>query len=335
MDKDAKQKFDELLKKLEDEQKLRKDIPMPLNTLRVNDDFTFRSEETGRVEFTDFAFNQLCQQVTDFTLPADYFKKLYKAHPEKAVADINWHLENGKGATRKLRLTGNEVRGIVSEQYIPYDNLDALTLFMDTAKREGFNNFELKNDHLSDKIMFLRFTFPDTAVSLGRTIDGKDDKNFLALDLLNSEVGSASIIVNPSIWRLVCTNGMVEKKAQYGLFKQRHINFDPATVNSRIQNSIVTGIKTGEEILDKFGRSRNVKIQNPYEVITHHGQRKAYSDKILKGLRESFEKEPENNLYGVVNAFTRTAQNLGSIERKIEMEQFASKILDEGLGVRA
>lgn len=335
MDKNAKKDFDELLKTLQDEQKLRKDIVTPINSLRVREDFTFESDNTGRVEFTDWAFNQLCQQVTDFALPADYFRKLYKLHPEKAVQEFNWHLERGRGVERKLRLTGKEVRGIVSENYIPYDNIDALSLFLDTAKRNGLENFELKTSHLSDKIMFTRFTFPETAVSLGTTWDGKDDKNFLALDLVNSEVGSASIIVNPSIFRLVCTNGLVEKKAEYGVFKQRHINFDPHTVNARIEQSIVQGVETGGNILDKFRRCRDVKIENPYETITHYGQRKALSDKIIKTLRENYEKEPEKSLYGVVNAFTRTAQTFNNIEKRIELEKYATQIIDEGLKVKA
>ena len=181
--------------------------------------------------------------------------------------------------------------------------------------------------------MFLRFTFPDTQKSFGKTIDGADDKNFVALDLINSEVGFASIVVNPSIYRLVCTNGMVAKEAEYGFFKQRHMNFDHQTVNDNIRKSMIHGVETGQNILSKFGRAREVKVDNPFEMITDLGKRKALSGKMLKEVRTNFEIENEHSLYGVVNAFTRTARDIKNLERRLDLEKYASKILDDKLKV--
>jgi hypothetical protein len=331
MTKSMGDKFKEILAELEEAEKKRKDIVVPVNSLKVNTDFTFESQDLGRVKMTDHAFGQLCQNVYRYALPSDYFRKLYKDDPQQFAETMNYHLQKGKETTRKFRLSGNEVRGIVSESYVPYDNLDALTLFMDTARE--LPNYELETSYLNDKVMFLRFKFPTTERTLGKTIDGKDDKNFVAMDLVNSEVGYASMVVNPSIYRLVCTNGMVQKKAEYGLFKQRHINFDPQEINERMNHSILNGVKMGEHMLDRFASAREIKIENPYEEIAFEGKRNRLSDKMLKEVRNNFDIEGEKSLYGVVNAFTRTAREL-PVERRIDMEKIASKVLDNGLKVK-
>lgn len=329
----AGEKFKQILAKLEAEQKNRKDIVTPINSLRMNEDFTFTSEDLGQVRMSEHAFGQLCQQVYNFALPADYFKKLYKENPEKATRDVNYHLNNGRGIDRKFRITGDEVRGIVSESYIPYDNLDALTIFMETARE--LPHYELMTDYMDDRVMFLRFVFPDTTKSFGRSVSGEDDKNMVAVDLINSEVGFTSIIANPSVFRVICTNGLVEKKAEYGFFKQRHMHFDPAMLNERLKKSITHGVEMGEKVMYNFEKSRGIVIDNPYEMITEYGKRKALSDKVIKTIRTNFDIEGEKNLYGVVNAYTRTARDLPSLERRIDLEKYASLIMDKELKAKA
>lgn len=329
--KSAGEKLKEIIEMLEREEAERQDIVTELNSLRMNDDFSFQSDDLGRVDLSDYAFSQLCAQVYGYPLPAEYFKRLYKENPEKATRDLNYHLQNGRNIKRKFRVVGDKVKGIVSQGYATYDNLDAVSIFSRTAKE--LPEFELSHSFIDDKIMFLRFTFPSTEKNFGKTVDGAEDKNFVALDLVNSEVGYASLLVNPSIYRLVCTNGMVAKQAEYGFFKQRHFNFEHRTVNDNIRKSMIHGVETGTNILDKFGRAREMRIDNPYEWISELGKRKSLSNKLMKEVRTNFEIENEHSLYGVVNAFTRTARDMKSLEKRLELEKYASKILDDRLKV--
>lgn len=334
----AGEKFNEILERLEEEDKRKVDTIAPINSLRVNEDFTFSGEDVGNVRMTDHAFGQLCSSVYNYTLPADYFKKLYEDDPQRFAEQLNYHLEKGRGVKRRFRMVIDEdksqaeVRGLVSEQFVPYDNLDVLSIFLDTAKE--LPEFEVMNDFTNDKMMFLRIGFPTESKSFGTTIDGKDDKNFLALDLLNSEVGSTSIIANPAIFRLVCTNGMVAKQSQYGLFKKRHMHINPVAVNEGLRHSILNGINTGAEMLEKFSKAREVKLDNPYEQLNGYGKRKGLSEKMLGELKSNFETEREKSLFSVVNAFTRTATGITNIDRRLDMEKYASKILDDGLKAR-
>lgn len=332
----AGEKFLELFNKLEEENRRKVDVSTAFNSLRVNEDFSFYSEELGKVTMTDYAFGQLCQQVYRYSLPAEYFRNLFKEDPMKFAEQLNYHLEKGKRTERRFRLVqsedGNsaEVRGIVSHSYIPYDNIDALHIFKDTAKDM---QYDLKNVYMDDKMMFLRFIFPETEKNFGRAVAGQDDRNFLALDLVNSEVGHTSIIANPSIYRLICENGLVAKQAEYGFYRQRHMHIDPSVVNENLRKSIVHGIDMGKEIMQKFELARQVKIENPYELITDYGKKKALSDKMLREVRSNYDIEADKSLFGVVNAFTRTARDIKSLEKRIELEKYASSIMDKELKI--
>jgi hypothetical protein len=339
----AGERFKEILAKLEAEEKRKKDVVAPINSIRVNPDFTFEGADFGKAKFTDHAFGQLCNTVYKYPLPPEYFKNLFEDDPEWFAVQMNRHLEKGKGLDRKFRTIGNIgegnhdslVRGVVSKNFIPYDNLDTLSVFEDVARSGKIPEFDLKIGDINDNRMFLRFMFPDTERNFGRSYDGQDDRNFVALDLINSEVGLTSIMANPSIYRLICTNGMVAKEAEYGWYKQRHIHIDPLQVNMDLKKSIVHGIEMGRDILGKFEQARQITVQNPYEEITRYGKKSRLSDKMLKAIRENYDIEADKSLFGVVNAFTRTARDLKSVQARIDLEKFASKVLDEGLKAKA
>lgn len=331
----AGEKFQEVLKKLEAEEKRKVDLVLPINSLRVNEDFTFESEDTGKVRLTEYAFHQLCSEVYNYTLPADYFRKLFEDNPERFTEQLNYHLVNGRGLKRKLRMVKDEigeqaeVRGIVSESYTAYDNVDTLRAFMDTSKQ--LPEYELKNFHLDDRIMFARIAFPETEKNFGRSYDGQDDRNFVAIDLVNSEVGSASVVANPSIFRLICTNGLVARQSDYGLYKQRHRSINPYEVTAGLKKSIIHGVETGVEMLGTFQQARKIVVSNPYELITDYGKRRAMSDKMLKTVRDNYDIEADKSLFGIVNGFTRTARDIKSLDKRIELEKYAMTILEKEL----
>jgi hypothetical protein len=128
---------------------------------------------------------------------------------------------------------------------------------------------------------------------------------------------------------------MVAKEAEYGWYKQRHIHIDKRQVNIDLKKSIVHGVDMGQDILGKFGQARQITVQNPYEEITRYGRKARMSDKMLKTVRENYDIEADKSLFGVVNAFTRSARDLKSVQSRIELEKFASKVLDEGLKAKA
>jgi hypothetical protein len=68
--------------------------------------------------------------------------------------------------------------------------------------------------------------------------------------------------------------------------------------------------------------AREDPIEDPLQTIRKIAEARQFSQKMTDELVSSYLVEPEANRFGVINAFTNTAQKLGPLQR-IEMERFA------------
>jgi hypothetical protein len=74
-------------------------------------------------------------------------------------------------------------------------------------------------------------------------------------------------------------------------------------------------------------KAREELMVDPVEAIRSLAQERKMSQKFADGVASSYSAEPEPTRFGVINAFTRAAQKLGSFER-IEMERFSRTLLE-------
>ena len=79
-------------------------------------------------------------------------------------------------------------------------------------------------------------------------------------------------------------------------------------------------------MLETLNNVRKIKVTNPLSVIEELAKKQMYSQNLIDQAKKNFMIEPENSLYGVVNAFTRTARDLPN-ERRLEVEAYAGEIL--------
>ena len=315
----------------EKERKL--DYELSLNKIRVNKDLKFESDETGEFSFSEKGFKQLCQNISEYTIPYDYMMNLYEHDKEQFASLINWHLKHAKDTEKKLRgikgEDGLNIRGIVSPKFQPFDNLDALETFMTAMKFQGIDDYQIKTSTIKEDFMFLRFMLPSTMQSFGKTVDGKEDWNYMAMDLINGETGNSTLKLVSSAYRQVCTNGMVALDVIDSLNK-RHVGQEKDFING-MTGAIRQGIAIGDKTLQELAMTKKILVDNPYEVITKYAKQLKLSDSQQKTVRENYEIEPERNVMSIINAFTRTARDLKSIDKRIQMEKFASHIMEKEL----
>ena len=91
--------------------------------------------------------------------------------------------------------------------------------------------------------------------------------------------------------------------------------------------AISIAFKVAACLLDRFLKAREELMVDPVEAIRSLAQERKMSQKFADGVASSYSAEPEPTRFGVINAFTRAAQKLGSFER-IEMERFARTLLE-------
>ena len=67
-------------------------------------------------------------------------------------------------------------------------------------------------------------------------------------------------------------------------------------------------------------------MEDPVETIRKIADARQFSQKLTDEMVSSYLVEPDANPFGLINAFTNTAQKLGPLQR-IEMERFAGTLL--------
>ena len=144
----------------------------------------------------------------------------------------------------------------------------------------------------------------------------------------NSEVGMGSISVEPFVFRKPCTNDLVVSREKS--FRHAHIHLNEYEMTRRMAEAVGDGFQVASSLLDAFLKTREEPIVDPLETIRKIAEARQFSQKLTDEVVSSYLVEPEANRFGVINAFTNTAQKLGPLQR-IEMERFAGTLLEPPL----
>lgn len=333
-----KNQFISVLDRVNEEKVMNKDFEMKFGNLRMTDNGKILSvDKLGRSEgseLTDFAMAQL---FTKAEMPVRYMKRLLEVNPVLVAEQFNYWMEREASKEEKQKsvlLRGfydeNEfntlkVRGVLSDKYTILDNDEVLEGLVEVSNK--LPDFNIESIFNNDKKLHLRLSFNDKFADFGTSPEGKRDIIKVGLDIQNSEIGYSSLIIAPITYRLVCTNGLKMWKAEEGALKQRHVHLEPNQLKELMQDSMKVAVAKGEELLEGMKQSRKIILPNAYEFIDEKAKEINMSKKQIDIVKGNFDIEPEKNLFGIVNAFTRTARDVKNHDVRMTIEQFASKIM--------
>lgn len=170
---------------------------------------------TGSYVLTDHSLNQLCGKLE---IGTQYLRKCLPVSQELVAHNLNFWINNSKEKELMLRTYDtapiNEARAICSNRYKRLDN--------DMVANHSLNKLmdlglDIKYSHYD------RDTLNITAVN--PKLEGEVTKGDVVqsgVTITNSEIGSGSLMIQPFIYRLVCTNGMVAPR-YLNRFYSRHV----------------------------------------------------------------------------------------------------------------
>ncbi len=156
----------------------------------------------------------------------------------------------------------------------------------------------------------------------------KDDLITGGLFFTNSETGHKALRVEPRMFRVKCSNGMIVEE-----FKTREVHLgngdelsDEMTYLS-IRRSIRELFSKFGEIIQTLRDSTEMKIRNVqktiHNVVKHYKLSEAQTENILM----AFGAEPEYDKFGIANAVTMAAQREESWEKSVELERVGGNII--------
>ena len=310
-----------LIEELERQRPLKWDQKIDTSQLEmVLDRDQIKLEVNGKNEafcITKPCHNQIAEKLE---IPIKYYTKMENELPELLIENVNTWLRK-KPKEVFIRGLGNSVRAFLSDKYRVIDHLDVLicslnelqvheTEFEDCYLAETEMNIKVKSNQLRD---FVRH---------------KDDVIIGGLLLTNSETGHRALRVEPRVFRVKCTNGMVVEEF---LTRQIHLGNGNDGFDEVVYISIRRSIK---ELFEKFGEivqilreTTEIKIKSPQRVINNVVDHYRLSEDQKEHILIAFGAEPEYDKYGIANALARAAQVEESWEKSLELERIGGKLI--------
>lgn len=154
----------------------------------------------------------------------------------------------------------------------------------------------------------------------------RDDLIVGGLFFTNSETGHKALRVEPRLFRVKCSNGMIVEE-----FVTREIHIGNDEFDEVIYLSIRRSIR---ELFGRFGEivqtlieSTEVKISNPQKVINNLVEHYKLSEVQKDNILMAFGAEPEYDKYGIANAITQAAQKEETGEKSVELERVGGNLI--------
>jgi len=253
-------------------------------------------------------------------IPLKYYHKMEEEAPELLVENVNaWLRRDGKDVF--LRGLGEYARAFLSGRYRVIDHLDVL--YCSLNELQGHED-EIEDCYLSETEMNIKIK----SRKLQDFVRHKDDLIFSGIFLRNSETGQRALRVEPRIFRVVCSNGMIIEEL---VTRAIHIGSGDETFDEVIYLSLRRSIR---ELFSRFGEivqylreSTEIKVRNPQKVINNVVEEYKLSEVQKANILVAFGAEPEYDQYGIANAITLAAQKEETWEKSVELERIGGRLI--------
>ena len=335
----------DLYQKLEEQRENRKDMIADTRSLIVNsaDGISSLSVSTGDDVMSYVVSDVAHRQIADrLGIPFKYYDRMRLEYPTLLDQNINgWLMKNPE--KRMLRTLDGKLRAFLSDRYRRLDNLELVDHVLPViAQMKGcsIESCDITETHLYMKVinrtMKTELT-PGDVVQAGFVIS-------------NSEIGLGALKVEPLVYRLVCRNGMISKDLAhkkyhagkqvedtdnaYELYSDETLAADDKAYFLKVQDIVSAAVDEAKFNLtvDKMRASMNIPTgDNPVKTIEVLGDKYILNKTERATILRHFIMSNDYTAFGLVNAVTRSSQDIDDYNRATELERLGGAILDESM----
>ncbi len=288
---------------------------------------------------TELARRQLAEKLK---VPFAYFERMREQQPALLDRNINTWL-GAEDENRMIRTLDGKVRAVLSSRYRRLDNFDLAEHILPVLQRLPGARFE--SVELTDSRMYLKVVTPAVAyeVAPGDIIQA-------GVVVSNSEVGCGSLAVQPLIYRLVCSNGLIAsdrsmRKTHIGktleageeavsVFKDDTLLADDRAFFLKVRDVVEAAVSeaTFRQIGDKLQKTLGIRLTgDPVKTVAVLGNRYGFNEAERTGVLRHLIEEKTLSGYGLVNAVTHFSQEISDYDRATEFEALGGKLIDQNL----
>ena len=162
----------------------------------------------------------------------------------------------------------------------------------------------------------------------------------------NSETGLGAVNIQPLIYRLVCSNGMVVNEAgtrrahigrvnttdvNFALYSQQTLDAEDRAFVLKIQDTVRAAVDEARfsTVLERMRESKQAQLntQDLPGLVKLAGSSFGILEEEGKGILQHLIEDGDFTLYGLANAVTRFSQDVESYDRATKLEEIGYSVM--------
>ena len=329
----------ELAQELERQSNAKKDFVASTETMEMTQGGQLvldNANSDGQYDFsiTEVAHSQIAQRLN---IPLKYYKRMRELAPELLAQNVNTWFQT-QPERRMIRTLDGQARAFLSDRYRRLDNYQLAEVVLPVLCELG-DGVKIVSSELTEKRMYIK------AINQRLELEVKPgDVVQAGVCISNSEIGLGSLSVEPLIYRLVCTNGMIAKdfstkryhvgravdSQAFELFSDETLKADDHAFFLKVQDTVKAAVEKTKfsKIVEQLREAAEKPIEgNPVETVEVLASEFNYSKEESSGILTHLIQGGELTAYGLSNAITRTSQDLDDYDRATDLERDGSRIL--------
>lgn len=338
----------ELAAEIERQAETRKDYVAPTSKLVMTGAADLNMDRVGTFGVNDLAHRQIGEHVG---IPAKYYDRMRTERPDLLAHNVNTWLHEDVKATRMVRTLDGNVRAFLSDKYRPLENKDLAEAVLPVLIE---SKLEIMSCEITERRLYIKAVDSrinrDVPTGKNRMGDGSHvifDTVSPAIVISNSEVGMGALSVETAVWTRACTNMAIfaqRSMRKYHVGGKHELTDGLVSLLSektrRLSDAAtwaqVTDVVRGAFDQARFDASINEMIGMETQKIEgdvvkavdlaarHFQVTDGEKGSILKHLISG----GDLSRYGMFNAFTRTAEDLGDYDRATDFERMGGQIIE-------
>lgn len=321
---------------LDRQNKAKKDYIGSAQALRLYEDGqTFEIGSVG--EARQFGTTRLFHRQVESALgiPAKYYDLMQTQKPELLAQNVNaWFgdRENSYMIRTMDYGAGRMARALLSDRYRRIDNMEIASAVLPLFA--GSDQYEVVSSEVTENRLYLKIVNRrlEMAVVPGDIVQA-------GVMISNSEVGLGSVSVQPLVYRLVCTNGMVvndmgERKNHVGraakavdngfhIYSDETMEAEDKAFLLKLRDVTLAAIEESRfaQVVGRLKEAAGIPITGKVTEVVEltaraYGINSDEQDSVLQHLITG----GDLSQYGLSNAITRASQDVESYDRATTLE---------------
>lgn len=292
------------------------------------------------------------QMASRLQIPKRYYDRMRLENPRLLDENVSSWLTHHPGrepANWMVRTLDDTARAFLSDVYRDIDDYDVASVVLPilygdgSARNPGIPGVRIESCALTDTRMYIKAVTPRVSgeVKVG-------DEVCAGVVISNSEVGAGSFKVEPLIFRLQCSNGMIVGMRGEGMMRQIHLGqrlaadvgrsiFRDETRAARdraflmeigdVVRAAVDEVNFRDLLAEMSAAAETNEVKNVRGAVQLIQRKESLTETEGNSILTYLAQEGDLTKWGMINAITRVAQDPDSYDRATELESLAGKVL--------